>query len=68
VKGQARRLQRDEFFQRHLNHRRTPVIVGYGTRYGEALGLDLDYLPMWLASIETNRVRVDVREKLIRKK
>jgi hypothetical protein len=33
-------------------------MIGYGTtRHDEALGLDLEYLPMSLASISTNHVK-----------
>jgi hypothetical protein len=67
--GQARRLQRDRFWQRHIHHRQIAVMIGYGaTRHDDTLGLDLEYLPMWLASISTNHVKESVQDKLIRYK
>jgi prophage antirepressor-like protein len=67
--GQARRLQRDGFFQRHIqHHQRMAVMIGHGaTRYDELLGLDLAYLPMALASIDTNRMPLFQRDKFFQR-
>jgi hypothetical protein len=66
---QIERLEMDEFYRPHLIHK--VILVDrkpHGQMRVELAGLDLDYLPMALASISTNHVGGAVRPKLIRYK
>jgi hypothetical protein len=50
---QVKRLRHDRFFRRHLceRHMAATLMPRGGTRWDETPGIDLDYLPMWLAAL-----------------
>lgn len=67
--GQSRRLQRDECFQPYIRYRHMAITLPHsGIRYDDMLGLHLEYLPMWWASIEINRLNGTTRLKMLRYK
>ena len=61
--GQYARIQRNEVLSRHVH--KVSITASDGKQY-EMLCLALEYLPGWLFGVSTNRVKEELREKLVR--
>jgi antirepressor protein len=59
--AQHEKLRKSTFFQRHMS--RQPIVTPSGTQ--EMLLLDVEYLPAWLGSISTERVKPEIKDKLL---
>lgn len=61
--AQRQRTERDEVLASQV---RPVVMAGADGKQREMLGLPLEYLPGWLFGVSSNRVRPELREKVLR--
>jgi hypothetical protein len=59
--GQRVKLKKSPLFQRHLKVCTSASVTGSR----DAIGIDLDYLPAWLANISLERVKPSIQPKLL---